>query len=257
MISCYRCNAPAVSVEHVPPKCLFPERADVSGNDLRKNLITVPSCNEHNAGKSDDDEFLMVSLAGVIGNNSVGYRHKFGKVERALRRRSYRLLSKVLLGEHTLHQLPLDNNRFVEVIWGTPDVERLTRCFEHIGYGLHYHHFGRQFSGTLRVHLGFLQHPEGNARTFNAMIRARAEIDLAGQPTLGANPDVFRFIVSEPDSFSTFLMKLHFYGGLEVYVAFIPDGIDLPAHPLNELLKAGIPTTVTLKEQEFSFVPVP
>ena len=53
---CYYCGEPAMSEEHVPPKCLFPEQKD-TGKDYRKNLITVPSCDKHNAGKSCDDEF--------------------------------------------------------------------------------------------------------------------------------------------------------------------------------------------------------
>ncbi len=45
--------------------------------------LTVPSCEKHNNFKSDDDEFLMVSLAGILGNNSIGYIHSRGKVKRA------------------------------------------------------------------------------------------------------------------------------------------------------------------------------
>lgn len=61
---CYMCVSPATSREHVPPLCLFPESKDVGGKDYRRNLITVPSCDEHNSKKESDDEFLMVSLAG-------------------------------------------------------------------------------------------------------------------------------------------------------------------------------------------------
>src|SRR5690606_38612967 len=93
---CYMCDEVATSVEHVPPKCLFPEIKD-SGVDLRVNLITVPSCEEHNCKKSHDDEFLMVSIAGMLGNNSIGYQHYNGKIQRALRRTSYKLLEKVFL----------------------------------------------------------------------------------------------------------------------------------------------------------------
>src|SRR4051812_40697399 len=78
--TCYMCAELATSREHVPPKCISPEQKDV-GRDFRENLITVPSCREHNGRKSRDDEFLLVCLAGIIGNNSIGYRHKFSKVD--------------------------------------------------------------------------------------------------------------------------------------------------------------------------------
>lgn len=72
---CYMCHRDADSREHVPPKCLFPEKKDVGTSAYRNNLITVPSCELHNSNKSKDDEFLMVSIAGIIGNNSIGYAH--------------------------------------------------------------------------------------------------------------------------------------------------------------------------------------
>lgn len=41
---CYWCGKPAVSMEHVPPKCIFPEEKDIRGiyeGIFRKNLIKV------------------------------------------------------------------------------------------------------------------------------------------------------------------------------------------------------------------------
>lgn len=94
---CYLCGEKATTKEHVPPKCLFPEKKDINSNiDYRKNLITVPSCETHNNSYSKDDEFLMVCLAGLLGNNSVGYEHQKGKVTRALKRRSSKLLNSTL-----------------------------------------------------------------------------------------------------------------------------------------------------------------
>jgi hypothetical protein len=122
--TCYMCENPPTSREHVPPKCLFPESKDVKGQNFRENLITVPSCDLHNSKKSKDDEFLMVSTAGIIGNNSIGYHHKLGKVDRAIRRSSNRLIENVFLRKkHYFFQS--ENNQFIEVIWGTPDYDRL------------------------------------------------------------------------------------------------------------------------------------
>jgi len=78
--SCYACDSSPISREHVPPKCLFPTEL---GKNLRKDLITVPSCEVHNGKKSDDDEFLLASLAGIVGCNNIGMLHKFTKVDRA------------------------------------------------------------------------------------------------------------------------------------------------------------------------------
>lgn len=62
MKKCYfkGCQATPVTVEHAPPKSFFPK-------DKRKNLITVPSCAEHNNAKSNDDIYV---LAQVTMNSS-------------------------------------------------------------------------------------------------------------------------------------------------------------------------------------------
>ncbi len=70
------CERDATSREHVPPLCLFPEIKDTKGINFRKDLITVPSCDLHNSKKSDDDEFLMLSLSGLLKNNPVGSFHQ-------------------------------------------------------------------------------------------------------------------------------------------------------------------------------------
>jgi hypothetical protein len=55
---CYFCQNTGNTREHVPPICFFPD-------GYRKNLITVPSCEEHNSSKSMDDQYLLL----VIGSN--------------------------------------------------------------------------------------------------------------------------------------------------------------------------------------------
>ncbi|MCJ7519132.1 MAG: hypothetical protein MUO42_05610, partial [Anaerolineaceae bacterium] len=52
-VTCYMCSSPAVSKEHVPPEVFFPESKDLPPDypDMRKNLVTVPSCKKHNQEK--------------------------------------------------------------------------------------------------------------------------------------------------------------------------------------------------------------
>jgi len=78
---CYYCGTDASSKEHVPPKCLFPEKKDIAdGMNYRKNLITVPSCDKHNSNKCKDDEYLQLIIVHGYFNNTVGRDHfKKGK----------------------------------------------------------------------------------------------------------------------------------------------------------------------------------
>jgi hypothetical protein len=244
------CEMDGVTREHVPPRNLFPELRDV-GKDFRRDLITVPSCELHNSAKSQDDEFLMVSLAGIVGNNSIGYLHGLTKVDRALRRTAHRLLDKVLVKKRDVRTLELDGNKFCDVIWGTPDVARLHRCFDHIGRGLHYHHFGTRFVGKTQILLGYLFHDDQSSRNWVQFVRDRAELDLADKPKLGANPGVFYYQVTDHDIHGLFLIKLCFYGGLNVYIAFIGAKAEVPTNLGMELMKRGVKTIFRIGEKTY------
>lgn len=248
---CYMCDRPGTTNEHIPPRAIFPEAKDVDGQNYRVDLITVPSCFEHNAAKSDDDEFLMVSLAGIIGNNSIGYRHKFTKVDRAIRRSSSRLLEKAIAKKERLIKVEPETNRFVEVIWGTPDVERLRRCFDRIVRGLHLHHFGRPLEGETRILLGYLFYSDRSAKNFSQFIVDRAELDLVDKPRYGMNQEVFYYQITEPDQFGLFVFRLCFYGGLNVYAAIIPNGVERPYHLGMDLMGRGIKTVITLGDKSY------
>lgn len=246
------CGAQASSKEHVPPKCIFPESKDMDGDDYRKELITVPSCDQHNLRKSKDDEFLMVSLAGIFGNNSIGYMHKLGKVDRAIRRSSRRLLEKVFTKKkHYLFEA--GDNKFYEVIWGTPDQKRLQNCFNHIAYGIHYHHFGNRFSGKTQILLGYLHHEDKNSRNFISFIKDKALSDLDGIIKNGENHEVFYYQFTKPDQFGLYLVRLVFYGGIEIYISFLPDDCEMPVHLGMELMKRGFHTTFTLDDKSYEF----
>lgn len=244
------CDNKATSVEHVPPQCLFPEIKD-SKEDLRVNLITVPSCDEHNQKKSKDDEFLMVSLAGIIGNNSIGYEHYHGKVQRTLKRNSYRLLEKVLFQKQTI-RLPRKNS-FIELIVGKPDYERLCDCFIHIAYGVHRYHFQKNFKGTVKPFLGFLHNTEKNPRAFKALIEEKAHLELADKPKHGENPKVFYYQFTDADQFGLYLAKFCFYQNVNIYASYQPIGAKEPFDLGMLLINEGMHTVIEIGDKKFEF----
>lgn len=246
---CYMCDDDAISNEHVPPKCLFPESKDVEGKDYRKHLITVPSCHLHNSAKSRDDEFLMVSLAGIFGNNSIGYQHKFTKVNRAIRRTSNRLLDKAF--KKRKHYYLKSDNGFLEVIWGTPDHQKLLNCFEHIAYGLHYNHLNKRFKGEVKIVLGYLHSKDENNNTFVQFLKDRAEIDLKDLPQYGANKDIFYYQFTEPDEHGIYMVHMRFYGGIDIYASFLPEDKPKPFNLALELMKVCDETIFTLEDKEY------
>ena len=225
--TCYMCDSIATTREHVPPKCLFPEKKDIGDDIYRQNLITVPSCDKHNTSKSQEDEFLMVSLAGIFGNNSIGFSHKLTKVNRAIRRSSNRLLDKAF--KKRKHYILEKDNQFLEVIWGTPDYDRLVNSFTHVAYGLHYAYYNKSFKGKVKIDLGYLHSIDFKHNEFVNYIKHQSKIDLANSKKMGDNEDVFYYQFSEIDKdFGTYLLHMRFYGGIDIYVSFLPENKSNP-----------------------------
>lgn len=192
----------------------------------------------------------MVCLAGLIGNNSIGFQHYNGKIQRALKRTSYKLLEDVFL-KKKLIKFEYEN-LFMEVLWGTPNYERLIKCFTNIGYGIYRAHFKESFSGQVKPYLEFLHHTAQNPKAFKEYIKHRASIDLAGQSEHGENPDVFWYQFTKPDQFGIFLVKLKFYQNVEVYISYIPAGV-VPSHLGFELMNLGVKTIINLEGKHYEF----
>jgi len=95
-MNCYMCDKVATGWEHVPPRCLFPEQKDLpEGVDLRKQLITVPACDEHNSAKSKDDEYLLNVLVINLPANEIAKNHFLTKIKRAVQRNP-RLMNQIM-----------------------------------------------------------------------------------------------------------------------------------------------------------------
>ncbi len=86
--TCFACDSPDTTLEHVPPACLFPESKDTQGGqNLRRNLITVPACVDHNLVKSCDDTYFLWVLSTNLSANSVARQQVATKLKRTNERR--------------------------------------------------------------------------------------------------------------------------------------------------------------------------
>lgn len=247
------CSQPATSKEHVPPACLFPEEKDIKTSIFRNNLITVPSCDLHNSKKSKDDEFLMGCLAGIVGNNVIGFFHNLTKVKRALDRK----------GEDFIHVLMKDSKRetiknpeggIFPVLVGRPDFDRLRSCFLHIAYGLFYHKFGKAFTGECHIIMDFLTYDNEESEKYKLLCRKRFEMEPKKPKTEGSNPEIFRYEFIEPDEFGLIALRITFYEGTNVFIAFQDADVKKTFNLVTELIGSGVKTIVTFKDgSEFEF----
>lgn len=215
MQTCYACQNPATTREHIPPLCLFPEGKDITdGVDYRCNLITVPSCVKHNLSKSGDDEYLLYVLSTNLPANAIA-QAQWTKLQRAVERRPalWNLMSSSshdveIMDSHTgkiyeAGQMDLDGTRF----WGS---------LELITLGVYYQHFGNRWEGNIRIHSDFVDFPyESNKAEIDAnrmLVFTCAEKLFASTPRHGDNQDVFWYQVYEPENSFRYLIRVGFYG---------------------------------------------
>ncbi|MBU1264301.1 MAG: hypothetical protein KJ946_06745 [Gammaproteobacteria bacterium] len=221
---CYMCDAAATSVEHVPPRCLFPEQKDLpSGVDLRKQLITVPSCDVHNSSKSKDDEYLLYALSMNIPNNTTASDHFSSKILRAIQR------SPSVIKKFTEKQIPVkvedtQTGEIHETLALQVDRQRLENALMMIGRALYFHHFNTRWKGSVSAYPNFLLAlTEPNARELNEPVETMATLAeefFLDQPRYGENQDVFSYQVSAGQSPAETIMLLRFYEGSRVTLIF-------------------------------------
>lgn len=222
--TCYMCSAPKTSVEHVPPRGLFPKTKDLPpGVNLRKQLITVPSCEIHNTEKSADDEYLMYALVFGIQNNVTASSHIRTKITRAFT--SNPAVPRLI----TQHPRPVrvedtSTGKIEETMALRINTHRVHQALDHIGRALHFHHFREKWTADIQVIPLFLLALDGeSALKFNdtlASMGVAAEALFSDQPAHGNNPEVFSYRVVQLRDHISAAMLLDFYEGSKVVLLF-------------------------------------
>lgn len=179
---------------------MFPARKDIQEADLRSNLFTVRSCDIHNQNKSSDDEFLMASLAPVIGNNAIGYIHTNTKVRRAIERREGSLSAAAYREMESFSHTTYDGTTFPLAMVRT-DTKRLLRALEAVARGIFRLEYDRRFIGECTVLPDFLTYDESpEVESLKQVVRLIAEQEASNWPQLGTNADVFYYQAGSVDS---------------------------------------------------------
>jgi hypothetical protein len=203
------CPRPATSREHVPPRCLFPARKDVADEvNYRKNLITVPSCDEHNSEKSHDDEYLMFALAGSYTSSAVGLAQFTTKVKRAFDQQPSKRLNFIR------RSTPVRLRRTAGTEWeeGAQVViegPRIDNLLANCARALYFNQSGRKFLGPTEVMTNFtLYHDAEIQRGVTTEFEA-AEQHLASRAAAGDNPAIFSYKFDESELTALFLFAFY------------------------------------------------
>ena len=221
---CYMCDAKPTSVEHVPPRCFFPQKKDLpNGVDLRKQLITVPSCDVHNTEKSMDDVYLLYAVSMNIPNNLTASDHFTKKIMRSINR------NPSVIKRFTEKHIPVkvedtESGEIHETLALKVDLQRIKNTLEMIGRALYFHHFKSSWKGNVSAYPDFiLALTEPNSRAINEPLErmfAYAEELFKHEKHYGENQEVFLYQVATGPLQEEPIMLLQFYKGSRVTILF-------------------------------------
>lgn len=225
---CYKCDAVATGREHVPPQCIFPEQKDANNIDYRKQLITVPSCDEHNQKKTNEDEFFMMSITPCVGNNLIGLYQTKTKVKRAYENKQPEFIERILNGVKVVN-VAIENGEPHDLWLGEMDQARMDKCVKLISSGLYYEEYKKTFKGNFSIIYGFTIDQNHITRDYKFFINEKLKTEFGEQKLKGANPEIFNYQFIPEDAFGLTVLKMFFFEGAMILVLFISEGADLNA----------------------------
>ncbi|MGQ7950062.1 hypothetical protein ACULYA_11715 [Providencia huashanensis] len=219
MEKCYMCDSEGTTKEHVPPKCIFPETKDIpDGNDYKKNLITVRSCEKHNTEKSKDDMYLLFFLAANIISNELAQNQFDTKIRRAINRSPH--VFAEFAKKSTPVTLKTENGEEIHTTAIEIDRERFDSAIKHISHALYYHKFEETFIGDIQVITsGLVDLSDKGSVELNGRIQNFGQmVDnlLNHVPTEGDNPEVFDYKLLKTDELQQVIIQMNFYCGFKV-----------------------------------------
>ncbi|MEJ1402562.1 MAG: hypothetical protein RPU61_03465 [Candidatus Sedimenticola sp. (ex Thyasira tokunagai)] len=210
--TCYMCDQPRTSREHAPPKCLFPVAKEI-GQDMRRNLIKVPSCDAHNSEKSEDDEFMRaIILFSAAENNEVAQHQFLGKLLRATKRSPLKYSNYI----EEKGIIESERKRVMEI-----DRDRFDSCIEHMVRAMFFHAYGTKWRYPILVASPNLHNEDpGKDAVYGKKTADLVKIMhmIIGQEQfLGDNPSVFKYRLRHDVDSCSYAFEGIFYDFFEVY----------------------------------------
>ncbi|WP_143305828.1 hypothetical protein [Chitinophaga vietnamensis] len=130
------------------------------------------------------------------------------------------------------------------IIIGRPNIERLHSCFLHIASGLYYYKFAKVFKGECNLIMDFVTYQDSKTEAFKLLCRKLFQIDIENLNSEGNNPDIFNYRFLEPDQFGLIALRLTFYGGANVFIAFKGEDAKEPYDLISASIDSGIETII-------------
>lgn len=221
-LTCYACQLTPTTREHVPPLCLFPKHSETPGKDLRKNLITVPSCDLHNSKFSQHDEYLWALLLSCVRGRIENKSSSYPRLERALKRAESNLSD--LIDNKSQSVKAIDHRgRTKKLLAVSPDMIMLDESFDKICRGLEYHKTGESYLGRVVLDYNFTYDPNvENNNTWRNIKFDHARFLTSDHPKSGSNPSIFYYQRRSIEDSEYTVYLLTFFEGIQVVAWLSP-----------------------------------
>jgi len=218
-ISCYMCRKKATTREHIPPKCFSPEKNDLPPgyDDLRRNLITVPSCQDHNIENSKDVEYILYVLCLNILGNNIALNQFLTKIVRAMER-NQGLIRKIYEDKKDVIIENSETKKREKTSALKTDRDRFDKVIKMLARGLYFHVYKTKWLHEISLHAEFLRSFDKDDNAFFNSIESDSDKLFQKQTFFGSNPEVFKYQFFEKSPMK--LTRLHFYNGCKILVSF-------------------------------------
>jgi len=211
--NCYWCGISLTDAtnkkEHVPPRCFFPQ-------GYKKQLITVPSCEEHNNMFSELDYKFLV-LINAIGANQVSIDHNRDKIIRGLNRAERKKFVQNLVNKSSYVEIDGTQRHIIE-----SDVESVNKFIEKVTRGLYFYHYQKPAKGTILNFSFQFYNPDLN---YEDLIDFYQQLsDCSFKEGCNNNPAVFSYkYVYLPECNNICVLILTFYERVEFVSWILPE----------------------------------
>jgi hypothetical protein len=196
--SCYMCDQPSSTREHVPPRSFFPK-------GKRPNLWTVPSCPTHNLENNQDVEYVRNVIVTQLGTNATA--------ENILEVAKRSWDHSPALFARTFHDFGRVTVQEQQTGAFTFDLVRVKSVMSSVAHALAYRDFGRPYLGDWQVFCATLRSrkPAPDWDDFRKLLGGGAY-----EPVVTPHPEVFEYGIHRTKPIGL-IYRLVFYGGFIVF----------------------------------------
>lgn len=224
---CYCCEKTATTKDHIPPKCFFPEKKHLPNNssDYRRNLITVPSCSEHNNFRSHDDEYTAAVIA-MSSENNLALAILKSKWIKVLLRNEGSLGKRIFAQAQPVRTIHQHNKLLIprETLAITYELERIENVIKSIARGIYYLELQNKWVDDIDIIIPKALYKNLKPRqdinkweTINQCfirLTAHEQFELTKK---GSNPDIFYYQFFKLEKNSDYMIRIVFYNYFVIF----------------------------------------